>query len=190
MKLSVAYHSVPAAGQILNGDRAVERKHGDAHLVGVIDGLGHGPGADTASSAGEAFLQEVDLSLPLLEIMEGMHRAMGGTRGAAATVCLLQRGKIEACAVGNVELRSGSLRIPLVASPGVLGVRVNKFRTCEATVSRAARLVLFSDGISSRARFEELAHLSGPDFCLEVMAQHRKEHDDSTVLVADMEPFS
>jgi negative regulator of sigma-B (phosphoserine phosphatase) len=82
------------------------------------------------------------------------------------------------------------LRIPLVASPGVLGVRVSKFRTCEAIVSRAARLILFSDGISSRARFEELAHLSGPEFCHEVMAQHRKDHDDSTVLVADMEPFS
>lgn len=190
MKLSVAHHSLPAVGEIVNGDQAIERRQDDQHLVAVIDGLGHGQGAHAASTAGVRYLLEVDFSLPLMDVMAGMHDAMGGTRGAAATVCVFRPGKVEACAVGNVELRTGSLRLPLVASPGVLGVRVSRFRCCETQISRAARLILFSDGISSRVRFEDLSHLGPGEFCEVVMDRHRKDHDDSTVMAIDVEPLS
>lgn len=191
MKINVAHESVPAVGQVENGDRAFQRRAHGVHLLSVIDGLGHGSGAMEASHRGAEFLEGVDLRRPLLDIMEGMHTAMGGTRGAAATVCLFRDdNSVEACAVGNVEFRSASLRIPLVASPGVLGVRVARFRTCEASVHRPVRIVLFSDGISSRVRFEEFAHLAPKECCQQLMTQHRKDHDDSTVLVADVEPNS
>jgi negative regulator of sigma-B (phosphoserine phosphatase) len=125
----------------------------------------------------------------MLQIMEGLHRTMAGTRGAAGTVVLFREGKVEACAVGNVELRSGDLRLPLVATPGVLGVRVRKFRTCEAVVSRPGRAILFSDGISSRAPFLDFLRLGPGEFCEEILNSYRRDHDDSTVLAADVEPF-
>ena len=123
----------------------------------------------------------------LEDIMRGAHRALTGTRGAAATLCMIRDGGMEACAVGNVELRSGDLRIPLVTSPGILGTRVAKFRTCVQRITKPGRLILFSDGISSRVRFEELSHLEPQAFCEQILVEHRRDYDDSTILVADLE---
>ncbi len=187
MKVTVAHASVPAAGETENGDKALYRRQDDVHLLAVIDGLGHGSGAHEASLAAQTFLTDVGLESPLLDIMEGVHGALSRTRGAAGTVCLIRGGTMEACAVGNVELRSGRLRLPLVASPGVLGTRVSKFRVCEVAVDRAARIILFSDGISSRIRFEDQASLSPNALCDHVIEMHRRDYDDCTILVADLE---
>jgi negative regulator of sigma-B (phosphoserine phosphatase) len=187
VKITVAHASVPAAGERENGDKAIYRAEGSGHLVAVVDGLGHGAGAHEASSAAEAYLASASLAAPLSAIMEGIHDALSRTRGAAATVCLLRPGKIEVCAVGNVELRSGRLRLPLVASPGVLGTRVAKFRICETVIEKPARIILFSDGISSRVRFEEHAALTPKELCQHTMSEHRRDYDDCTILVADIE---
>lgn len=189
MKMTVAHVSLPAQGESVNGDRALYRSDENGHLVAVIDGLGHGPAADEASQAAVAYLASSDLASPLLDLMEGAHRAMNGTRGAAATVCVLRKGAIQICAVGNVEMRSGTLRVPLITSPGVLGTRVHKFRICQAPIERNARLILFSDGISSRVHFEQHTGLSPHELCQHVITEHRRDHDDATILVADLEPL-
>lgn len=190
MNVNLAHLSVAAQGEVKNGDRPFYRQDGDAHLLGVIDGLGHGPGAHEASLAAMNYLGQVDLTTPLHDMMMGAHAALSGTRGAAATVCLISGHWIQVCAVGNVEMRCSALRIPLVTSPGVLGVRVQKFRVCQANIEKRARLILFSDGISTRIRFEEHASLSPQELCTLVIAQHRRDYDDSTILVTDVEPSS
>lgn len=187
MNVTVAHSSVPAAGETENGDKAIYRREGSGHLVAVVDGLGHGAGAHEASAAAENYLASANLKAPLSAIMEGIHDALSRTRGAAAAICLLRSGKLEACSVGNVELRSGRLRLPLVTSPGVLGTRVAKFRICETVVEKSARIILFSDGISSRIRFEEHAALTPKELCQHTISEHRRDHDDCTILVADIE---
>ena len=188
MKIVASHHSIPAIGETANGDRAYFRVDGQRFLIAVVDGLGHGPGADAVSSTAEKHFASADLSLPLLDLMQSTHAKLGGSRGAAATLCLFHGSRVEACAVGNVELRSGVLQLPLVGSPGVLGARVAKFRVCEATVERPGRLILFSDGISSRTRFDEFRELSPERACQEVIEQHRRDYDDCTVLIADLDP--
>ncbi len=187
VKVAAASSSLPAAGEDKNGDRAVIREDGGVHLLAVIDGLGHGPGADEVSCKAQEFLLGVDLAQPLHQIMEEVHRSIAGTRGAAATICILRGETIEACAVGNVELRTGTIDLPLVASPGVLGARVAKFRICEAKIRKAGRIFIFSDGISSRTRFDEMKSLSPKQCCDLVVREHRRDYDDSTILVADVE---
>ena len=129
----------------------------------------------------------VALDAPLLDIMERIHADLAGTRGAAGTVCLVRDGLLEACAVGNVELRSADVRLPLVFSAGVLGAKVRKFHVCQARVPGRARLVLFSDGISSRTPLEDFRRLAPAAACAAIMQKHRRVEDDSTVLVADVE---
>lgn len=186
----MAHASVPAAGELENGDKALYRKENERHLFAVVDGLGHGFGAHEASAAARDYLTSVSLDESLLDIMEGVHDALSRTRGAAGTVCVLRGRTLQACAVGNVELRSGRLRLPLVASPGVLGTRVAKFRICETIVDVPARIILFSDGISSRVRFDEQTEMSPDDLCDHVLQTHRRDHDDCTILVADLETSS
>jgi hypothetical protein len=174
-------------GELANGDRALVRTNeGDCALLAVVDGLGHGPEASTAAQAAEDCLHSVSLQMPLIEVMQCVHDRLAGTRGAAATVCILQRREIEVCAVGNVEIRSLDVRLPLVFSAGILGGRVRKFHICRATLSAKARLVLFSDGISSRTAVEDVRKLSPQAACDAIMSKYRRK-DDATVLVADTE---
>jgi negative regulator of sigma-B (phosphoserine phosphatase) len=148
--------------------------------------LGHGPEAAKVAQSAIERLAEVPLNATLLEVMENVHLHLRGSRGAAATICLIRDHKIAACGVGNVELRSAETAIPFVFSPGILGMRVQKFRVCETQLRAGTRLVLFSDGISSRLRVETFRALPPPEACTMIIEQHRKSEDDATVLVADI----
>jgi negative regulator of sigma-B (phosphoserine phosphatase) len=187
MKLDVAHVTAPKVGEIENGDRFVFRTDvADRALIAVIDGLGHGPEAARASQTAAEFLNDVSLESELTEIMERLHRKMSGTRGAAGTICILRDGIARACAVGNVELRSADVRLPLVFSAGILGVRVAKFHVCVAPLDVRCRLVLFSDGISSRTPLEDFRRLKPAQACEAVMQKHRRKEDDATIGVLDL----
>lgn len=188
MNLNVAHVSIPLPGEVANGDRAFYRVDDDERaIIAIIDGLGHGREAAIASQAAVDCLKTASLSAPLIETMDLVHAALSGTRGAAATVCILRAAEIEACAVGNVELRSPDIRLPLVFSAGILGSRVNKFHICRATLRARVRLVLFSDGISSRTPVEDVRKLPPQAACDAIMNKYRRKEDDATVLVADTE---
>jgi negative regulator of sigma-B (phosphoserine phosphatase) len=183
----LSHFSLPKAGELVNGDGAFWRsdEHGRL-LLALVDGLGHGPEAAKVAKGAIERLGEISLEASVMEIMENLHHHLRGGRGAAATVCLLQDGKIGACGVGNVELRSAETTIPFVFSPGILGVRVAKFRVCEAPLRAGTRLVMFSDGISSRLRLDLFRSLSPQEACATIIEKHRKAEDDATVLVADI----
>jgi hypothetical protein len=93
---------------------------------------------------------------------------------------------MEVCSVGNVELRSSETNVPLVASPGILGVRVVKFRICRAELKPATRLLIFSDGVSGRS-MPDVRRLPPEQACQAILDSHRHQHDDATVLIADVE---
>jgi negative regulator of sigma-B (phosphoserine phosphatase) len=184
--IDVAHLSLPMLGELANGDRAVSRVDAEGRaLFGVVDGLGHGVDAAAAAQKAADCLESVSLDVSLWDVMQTVHERLVGSRGAAATICLLRRGEIEVCAVGNVEVRSPDLRLPLVFSPGILGVRVAKLHACRAAVSSRARFVLFSDGISSRVPVEDVRGLAPRSACEALMQRYRRKEDDATVLVAD-----
>ena len=188
MKLRAEHLSLPKQGETANGDGVFLRAEGsDGALFGVIDGLGHGPGAQEVTQLAKSYLSKTTLDTTLATLMDQLHAALHGTRGAAATICLLRGAELEACAVGNVELRSGDLRFPLVYSAGILGVNVRTFRVCSAKLDRPARFVAFSDGISTRASTDDVRQLTPKDACHFIMQRYRRDNDDATVLVADLE---
>jgi negative regulator of sigma-B (phosphoserine phosphatase) len=131
-------------------------------------------------------LKTVAWELALLDMMRAVHGALRGTRGAAATVCVLNGQRLEACAVGNVQLSAHGSSLPLVLSAGVLGHQVGTFRICRCEVAPRTRLALFSDGISTRVRLEETSKLTPAAACHAIFAQHRRAEDDATILIADL----
>jgi negative regulator of sigma-B (phosphoserine phosphatase) len=186
--VDVAHVSVPRAGEIVNGDRAISFRWPDGRaLFGVIDGLGHGHGAHDVSRAAAEYLSNLSAAASIRGLMEGLHDHLSGSRGAAATLCLLIHDKLEVCAVGNVELRCVETQVPLMFSPGILGMRVQKFRCCEAVLKPRSRIVIFSDGISTRLRHEELRPLPPQEACKQLVDRYRRAEDDATVMVADVE---
>jgi negative regulator of sigma-B (phosphoserine phosphatase) len=185
--ISAAQVSSPMPGEIQNGDAALIRTSatGDT-LLAVVDGLGHGPEAAQASRKAIEVLTLMPFQQSVLDAMQEMHQELRGTRGAAATLCIVRAFKLEICAVGNVALMSTGCSVPLVLSPGVLGHQVSRFRVGACEVRPGARLALLSDGISTRFRLEEYKQLPPQQACAEIMSRYRRKEDDASVLIADV----
>lgn len=186
MLRDVAHCSRPCAGETVNGDAAFVRTDGETTLLAVIDALGHGPKAAEVAEQASSCLQVVSLEDDLLTIMNTLHRALHGMRGAAVTAVLLRTGGLAGCAVGNVGMKSMGFSLDIPMSPGVLGARVRKLRVFDLPRPSRARLALFSDGISSRFSLEATRNLRASDACRELLNSHGKSSDDATVLIADL----
>jgi negative regulator of sigma-B (phosphoserine phosphatase) len=185
--ISAAQVSSPMPGELQNGDAALIRTSatGDT-ILAVIDGLGHGPDAAHASRKAIEVLTLMPFQQSVLEAMQEMHQELRGTRGAAATLCIIRDFKLEICAVGNVALMCTGCAVPLVLSPGVLGHQVSRFRVGACEVRHGCRLALLSDGISTRFRLEEYKQLEPARACAEIMSRYRRKEDDASILVADV----
>lgn len=187
ISVQTAHLCSPKPGELENGDAVlVRRVHDRQTMLAVIDGLGHGPDAAEASRAAVNELSGLPEDTPVLEAMHAVHRALRGTRGAAATLCIIQGTRMETCAVGNVQLMSVNCDLPLVLSAGILGHQVAKFRVSACELRPGARIALLSDGISTRFRLEELRHLAPAQACDFIVGRYRRKEDDATVLVADV----
>jgi negative regulator of sigma-B (phosphoserine phosphatase) len=187
MTASIAHITQPMLGERVNGDAVVIRDEGAALMLAVIDGLGHGPIAAEAAQLAATALAGQSLQLSVLEMIKNVHDRLRGSRGVAATICLIRNQRVEACAVGNVQLSSSNATVPLVLSPGVLGARVAKYHVCQGTLKPGARLALFSDGISSRVAWDDVRKLPPESACRHVFARFRKKEDDATILIADID---
>jgi len=188
MNATVAHISIPKQGEVANGDSVLVRHSTTGQLLfAVVDGLGHGPAAAEASQAAISCLQNASFDQPLLVLMQAAHAQLRGTRGAAATVCVLRGRTLESCAVGNVQLSCLNAAVPLVLSSGVLGMRVAKFRVCEAVLNPGCRIALFSDGISTKFRLDDTRNLVPQQACQLALERHRKKEDDATILIVDVE---
>ncbi|HYQ01011.1 MAG TPA: SpoIIE family protein phosphatase [Polyangiaceae bacterium] len=188
MNFETAHLTFPKPGERVNGDAVLVRRDPTLNrtLLAVIDGLGHGPGAAEASERAVKQMEGGSLGTSALELMTSVHHALRGSRGAVGTICLIDRDRLEACAVGNVSLMTANCYVPLVLSPGILGQSVSKFRVASAQLAAGARLALLSDGLSLRFKLDELRELTPREVCKSIVDRFRRYDDDATVLVAEL----
>jgi phosphoserine phosphatase RsbX len=187
LKAAVCHLSLPKEGEADNGDAVLIREEGPRMLLALIDALGHGPGAHAVATTAVAELQVAPLDGGLAPVLDRLHRGLRNSRGAAALVCTIDEvGRLEACSVGNVELRSVGTRLPVTLTPGILGSKVRSFRIFSAQLAAGDRLVAFSDGISARSDLAQTRSIAPAQLCELLMRELRRPHDDATVLVADM----
>jgi phosphoserine phosphatase RsbX len=184
--VNVAYAQRPCPGFSVSGDAAVVRVCDDTALFGVVDALGHGPHAADVARIALSYLEDVDVSRPLEEIVEGLHAALSHTRGAASGLCLARERFVDASVVGNVEVRRVGASLGVVAAPGILGRRVRKFRYSRSELRKGDRVVVFSDGLS-RVELEPVRTMAPPEACRNLLHRHGRAHDDATVLIADFD---
>ena len=187
MTLDVGISWRPCTGETATSPHAVARPTSDGMLFGVVDALGHGEGAAVVAADALRSLLAASLRGGVAGVLAGLDAALRGGRGAAALICIVRDDAIEGCGVGNVELRSTGMRMPVVATPGVLGrgpaVRPRIF---SARLVAGARLVLFSDGVSARLRPDEDRELPAQAASAALLGRWAKPTDDATVLVADV----
>ncbi len=187
MTFAISSSVVPARGEHVSGDCAVVREEAGVTLIAVIDVLGHGPEAAKVAELAATHLRQGPMGAAR-EAIASLHERLRGTRGAAASVCVVRDRTLTGCGVGNVEIRVLGTSVPTVLTPGILGHRVHRLREFAARLSDGDRLVFFTDGISSRVPLSDLRTLPPAEACRAIMHAHRRPHDDATVVVADLQP--
>ena len=90
MQMQIAHRTRALPGELLNGDAVLVRQTPERTLIALFDGLGHGAKAHAACQPALAYLTHISMELSIEKVMQGVHAAMRGTRGAAATLCLVE----------------------------------------------------------------------------------------------------
>jgi anti-sigma regulatory factor (Ser/Thr protein kinase) len=180
--------SVPLRTEMECGDCWRLATQGNEIAVMVADGLGHGTFAAQAAQAAATAFAAAPFGPPE-GILERAHRAMSGTRGAAAACAHLDdSGAIAYAGVGNISatLASTDKTQGLVSHNGTLGLRAPKVQGFAYRRAEPALLVMHSDGISARWTRKSFRALMGhhPAIVAGVLYRdHAREHDDATIVV-------
>lgn len=140
----------PMTGQTACGDAFAVRDDDGVLSVLVSDGLGHGPLAALASQeAVRTFLAAP--AGPPARLLEAVHRALVGTRGAAVSVVQPVGGVLRYAGLGNIAgaQLGGDRPRGLVSHPGIAGSGSPTVRETTYPVEGGV-VVLHSDGVTSR----------------------------------------
>lgn len=176
-------------GEDMNGDAYFIGEHEGETLLAVIDGLGHGRGAEEAARATLDTLEAWE-GEPLDEVIYGVHGALRATRGAVMGACVIDRsrGSFNYAGVGNVEVRVLGSQEPARPIPtnGTLGARLSQVRVWPHRWNEGTTLVLATDGISTTWDITSYPGILGrsPQLLAGVlMRDFGRNSDDATVLV-------
>jgi anti-sigma regulatory factor (Ser/Thr protein kinase) len=195
LKMGTATRAHPEMN--VNGDAYVVKTWPGHALIGVIDGLGHGPLAAKAAVAAKNYV-ETHYDRPLMNLFKGVGRACLGTRGVVMALVLFKKDidenaplKMRFAGVGNVEVRvRGGERMRFTYRRGIIGLRAPDPVVSEHSWHNENILVMYSDGIRSHWQWE--AFLSNEKNDRRISAQklaqtmlHRlaRERDDATIVV-------
>lgn len=175
-----------AAGEDIAGDEAVIARQPPLTLIGLADGLGHGPHAAEAASVFCRYVQE-RVSTPLEELLMGAGEMLTPTRGAAAALLRIDEhaGEVEFAGVGNIALKPVTkTAMPSFCSAGILGRRVRRLRSFRFPISPGDILILHSDGIASSFDLAPFRDLEPQEMARRIVEVHKKSFDDATCVVA------
>lgn len=179
----------PCIGESVSGDAQLILDTEEALVITVVDGLGHGHGAATAS---EAFVEYVQANPdePVDRLMLDASSAISSTRGAAAALIRIDRTRstLSFCGIGNIHFHAvGDVRMSPVCLPGIVGHRVRKVIPYDFALDGNGMFVMCSDGISSRLHLEDYAGRSVQEIADAILVDHGKAHDDATCVAVSYE---
>lgn len=198
---------LPKPGEEMCGDAwaiAVDPRTGRSFAI-VADGLGHGQhAADASGLAVRTFREAVPRTPAPGTILQAIHAALRGTRGAAVAVVELPPAVADPVGVGGVHAAARTIRFAgvgniacvlvgpgratrnAVSHNGTLGAEARRFQEFEYPAAPGALLVLHSDGLGSRWQLGDYPGLANrhPAVIAGVLFRdQRRLRDDATALV-------
>ena len=186
---SVAGVSIAVRNEEVNGDGWAQSEQDGLLTIMAVDGLGHGyPAHQAAIAAGEAFGKSKGSPAARLRTI---HDALRGTRGAAVAIAELHPagGSMRFTGIGNISatMIDPAARRSAVSLYGIVGHEVREFREFSYPWSRESSLIMHSDGLTTRWDLDRYPGLLTHDPALiagVLWKDHRRQNDDSTVVVA------
>lgn len=189
-RLSIAGISVPKHGETDNGDAWTAMQNGESMTIAVVDGLGHGRAAATASAAAiGAFREHPNRGLE--ELLQTAHDALRATRGAAVGIALIEpeSARLDFAGVGNISgtIVTDDAARRVVSHNGTVGHELRKLQTFSYPWPSGAILVLHSDGLSGNwnlSTYPGLLAQSPLTIAAVLFRDFCRGNDDATVVVA------
>lgn len=182
----------PKPGEDVCGDSWAAELQAGRTMLAVADGLGHGVAAAAAArEAVRVFHQR--LQLHPAELLEAVHLALRGTRGAAVAVLEINASQpqITFAGLGNIAARvlfngSGSPERHMVSHAGTAGHQ--RYRIQEFTYPWAddSLIVMHSDGLATHwdlAAYPGLSQRHPSIIAAVLYRDHSRRRDDVTVVV-------
>lgn len=190
MRFGIA--SRPVLGFEVNGDAYVTKEWNGQTLLAVLDGLGHGEEASSASEEAKKYIAE-NFANDVDQIVSGLHSHLHGTRGVVAGLIRIDRlrHRLAFCGVGNIDARIiGEPPMHPTSLDGIIGLNVRKVKKFEYSYDSLKAVVLHSDGISSKFNTPDYSMVcKQPQAVAEqILAECGKHHDDATILIGVEEP--
>ncbi len=184
----------PIGEEIVSGDAFAYVEGGGTAIALLCDGLGHGPAAAAASREAVRVFEQHH-HLPVLELLERVHRALTGTRGGAVAVARLdrERGVVRYAGLGNVSgwIVHAEGRQGMISVPGIAGHQRSRLREYEYAVPPHSVLVMHSDGLTDRwdpISFPGLAARSPVVVAATLLRDAGTRRDDAAVLAVGTAP--
>jgi anti-sigma regulatory factor (Ser/Thr protein kinase) len=188
--LQVGVVCAPIKGEDVCGDGWSIRKMGEAALLMVVDGLGHGILAAEAARAAEAVVQQ-SRSSSLSLLLEDIHKALKSTRGAAVALVSIdvEREVLSFAGVGNIgaSIVTPSTSRGMVSHHGTVGHQISKIQEFKFPWSAQSVLVMHSDGLKTSWNLESYPGIWQKHPALIAGVLYRdftRDRDDVTVLIA------
>jgi anti-sigma regulatory factor (Ser/Thr protein kinase) len=183
--------SVPCPGQVVCGDAWIAVHAEERTMVLVADGLGHGPGAAEAADTAIATFRAHAARQGPGAIVERLHAALRGTRGAAVAVADVDRtrARVRFAGVGNVAgtVLDGDRTRSMVSHHGTAGHEVRRVQEFDYPWPHDGLLVLHTDGLLTRWTLDRYPGLARHHPTLVAAVLYRdfaRGRDDTTVVAA------
>lgn len=177
-----------------NGDTFIVKRWSGSALLGVIDGLGHGKLAAQAAQTARHYVDS-HYTQPLENIFRGVGRACVATRGVVMALARFDWEKdcqgmtLTSANVGNIETRVFGNPGPMnfIVRRGIIGLNTTNPKVTKHPWDPSYVLVLCSDGLITRWRWEDFPELTGASPSVaarRLLLKLARENDDATVVVA------
>lgn len=177
-------------GESVSGDLHVVADFPGGALVGVVDGLGHGPEAALAAEAAVAMLER-DAGASVGTLIATCHEGLRRTRGVVMSLASISSvaNTVSWAGIGDVEAvllrteNTGRRRESIILRGGVVGYQLPPVRETTLPIGRGDVLIFCTDGV--RADFiSEVANDREPQAIADdVLARYAKSTDDALVMV-------
>ena len=142
----------PVSGEEVSGDSWAVRESPQASFFIVADGLGHGVHAAQASQEAISAFRTSFETTPAA-ILQRVHRALRGTRGAAVAIAKVDRKerRIYYAGIGNISgLILGSAKAQqMISHNGTAGHEALRFQEFVYPFPESAILIMHSDGLTT-----------------------------------------
>jgi anti-sigma regulatory factor (Ser/Thr protein kinase) len=188
-KTSVGAVVKPISGEEVAGDAwAFDERDGGLSLI-VADGLGHGLMAARASAeAISAFRRDSELAP--IPVLNRVHAALRGTRGAAVAVAYVDfaQGVVRYAGIGNISgvVVSSGKPLSMVSHNGTAGFHIPRLQEFSYSLPEEGLIIMHSDGLTTNWNLDHYPGLRRrhPSMIAGVLYRDASRNRDDVCVVA------